>query len=419
MSKNSDIQKGKVHKPRKPTKRGNGKKNQLSKSEKSRRLKNLTHGYSADYALKSPGPTRKFYLNRSHALLQSELDAARTAGDKALVAKNELLLARSVVANDRLLREPKLIESAFVPYRYQSPWERTEKFARKFDQIYREYKERYFGETIEAPSREALSLWPDGDIVAMWSARQSADKLGIPYEFYIRTAFDFRFSSGYKGCPKPGQLWHGDKITEHMKKEFDARGGNAAQRGYNIAVIDPMFFAENFRDDPIQQAAHADLYEKVKSFPDSFKLGAILKSSRILTEAGARKHFGDALVDRMQEHYEPFSVREASVPLTAEQAPLLGCFGGYDASATGCTRCPARVKCRALQTEVDALLLSEYGSTSPRKAAATKAATLRKQRQRARAQLDRATAALAGESNEADGASVASPKPKPKPKPKP
>lgn len=379
----------------------------LSKSEKARRAKNRENGYPAEVALKSPGPTRKFYLNDRNVDKQVELDAALSSGDKSSIAKAELTMSRSIIPAERFLEEPELLGLAFVPYRYQSPWRRTENFAKKFDQVFREYEDRYFGSSIQAPSRDALSLWPDSDIIALWRARQYADSLGVPYSFYIRTAFEYRFKTGYRRCPKPGQIWHGDKIIEYIKKEFKRYGGLAASREYSTEVLNPMFLAENYKGEPVQRAAHADLCVKAKQFPDSFKLEAMLKASRIIPEEAAREHFGDARVERVVECYVPYSERPASKPLTEDQVPMLGCFGNFEASATDCPTCPIRVGCEALQREADTQLLVMHGSTDPVRSAAASAATLRKQRQRERDKLDRATAAPGGDGNEAEGGSLA------------
>lgn len=367
----------------------------LSKSDKTRRVKNRENGYPAEVALKSPGPTRKFYLNDRHVDKQVELDVALSSGDKSSIAKAELTMSRSIIPAERFLEEPELMGLAFVPYRYQSPWRRTEHFAKTFDKVFREHEDRYFDKSIPAPSRETLSLWPDSDITALWRARQHADSLGMPYSFYIREAFEYRIKTNYGHTPKPGQIWHGVKILDHIKKEFKTQGGNPASREYDPVRLDPMFLVENYRGDPIQRAAHEDLRLKAKMFPDFFKLSMMLKSSRIITEEAARQQFGDDAVDRVQD-YTPHRMRELSVPLTEGQRPKPGCFGMHEATATDCPTCPVRVGCQVLQAEVDAIILAEHGSIDPVKAATTNAATLRKQRQRERERLDRKVAGSEG-----------------------
>ena len=418
MSEEDSKQDQQVKKVSKQTRSGRSKNIPLSKSEKARRRKNLERNYPAEVQLKSPGPERKFYLNERHLHRQAVLNAARATGEKSSIAETELLISRSIIPAERFLEEPELMGLTFVPYRYQSPWRRTENFAKVFDQVFREYEDRYFGKSIPAPSRDALSLWPDSDIIALWRARQYADSLGVPYSFYIRTAFEYRFRTGYRRCPKPGQLWHGGKIIEYINGEFKTQGGSSASREYNPASLDPMFFAENYRDDRIQRAAHKDLSLKAKMFPDFFKLSTILKSSRIITDRAARQQFGDPAVDRVQD-YIPYGVRELSVPLTESQRPMLGCFGMHEPTATDCPTCPVRVECQALQAKVDANILAEYGSTDPVKAAATNAATLRKQRQRERERLDREAAAAPGANHalevDSEGSLIDGPKPKPKP----
>ncbi len=417
MSEDTNDHDKQSKKSRKATSSGRSKpKKALSKSEIARRVKNREKGYPAEVALKSPGPTRKFYLNDRHVDKQVVLDAALAVGDKASIAKAELSIARSIIPAERFLEEPELMGLAFVPYRYQSPWRRTENFAKKFDQVFREHEYSYFGKSIPAPSREALSLWPDSDIIALWRARQHADSLGVPYSFYIREAFEYRIKTNYGHTPKPGQIWHGVKILDHIKKEFKTQGGNPALREYGPASLDPMFLVENYRGDPIQRAAHEDLRLKAKMFPEFFKLGGMLKGSRIITQEAARQQFGDEAVDRVQD-YTPHRMRELSVPLTEAQRPNPGCFGMHEATATDCPTCPVRVECQILQAQVDAIVLAEHGSTDPVKAATTNAATLRKQRQRERERLDRKVAGSEGSDRAVEVESEASSNEDRRPKP--
>ena len=385
----------------------------LSKLTKKRFRRNRERDYPPEIKLKKPGPARKFYLNVRHVDLQASIDSQRQAGLSLNVTRDELVLARSIIPKKRFLEEPDLMGLAFVPYRYWSAWQRTEHFAKEFDSIYREYRRSRFAEEIPAPSRASLSLWPDSDINALWRARQHADYLGVPYRFYIRQAFKYRFATGYKQCPKPGQLWHGDKILDVIEKEFNRDGGVVASREYKPTVLHPMFLAENFCDEPVQRAAHADLYSKSRHFPDSFKLLHLLKGDKIIPEIPAREHFGDLLVDRAMEA-KPYSVRQVSVPLSAEQKPYIGCFGNFGGHALDCPTFPVRTDCQAMQAEVDALLVAKHGSEDPVRKEVANAATLRKRNQRERDRLDRKSASLMTEAGPDNGVVEGIPKEVPK-----
>lgn len=372
----------------------------LSKLTASRFRRNRDREYPPAIKLKKPGPARKFYLNAQHVDLQARIDLQRQAGLTLDVTRDELVLARSIIPKERFAEEPDLIGLAFVPYRYWSAWQRTEHFAREFDSIYREYQLSRFAETIPAPSRERLSLWPDSDINALWRARQHADCLGVPYRFYIRQAFKYRFATGYKRCPKPGQLWHGDKILDFIEEEFNRDGGVVARREYKPASLQPMFLAENYCGERVQRAAHADLYRKSRQFPDSFKLLNLLKGDKIIPEIPAREHFGDLLVDRALVS-APYSVRQDVVPLSPEQKPTIGCFGNFGSHASECSTCPIVTDCQALQAEVDVLLAAKHGSADPVRQEVANAATLRKRNQRARDRLDRKSASKEAEAGAA------------------
>ncbi|MHC9086265.1 hypothetical protein ACYX7E_14735 [Luteimonas sp. RIT-PG2_3] len=365
-------------------------KNAPSEAKKARGHKNRKHAYPPGIALRNPGFKRKAYIDNQYADLQTDVDASRTSGDKHEIARAELLLARSIVPKDSFREEPELMGTAFVPYRFRSAYERTEHFARIFDKLYREYSASPFGKVIEAPPRKNLSLWPDSDIIALWHARQHADYLGVPYEFYLRQAFKYRLWSGYKRCPMPNQMWHG-KVLQVVSDEYQRHGGRHSNTSYFEDPIHPMFYAENYREHPIQIAAHLDLIGKTKQFPDFFKVGSLILARKLLPEDIARSHLSDRTVDVAISNHSSLNItRPDTVPLGPEEVPLLGCFGTYHPAAMDCPTCPHQSACRDMQHVVDTAMIAKHGTADPRRTETAKDATERKRRQRQRERHDRA-----------------------------
>lgn len=350
---------------------------------------NTAMGYPPDAALRRSGAKRKPIRNMRHWGQAIELGKARSSGDARQVALQELVLARTILPGEHLDAEPELSNMAFVPYRFMSPYRRTQEFGRIFDEIYREYRKRYWGKDTRLAPRAALYAWPDSDIVALWQARQHADLLGVPYRYYLRQAFEYCFSAGYKRCPAPNQIWR-DPVLKAVDTEAKRGVSLAASKEYSPERLDSMFLAENYRGHPVQVAAHDDLVTKVKQFPDEFNLGVLLMRDKIIPEHVARERFGDARVDKVLAEYVPFEPREMGEPLPVEAQPMLGCFGTYRAASNVCQACPLAASCGTLDADVRATLIARHGTDAPRALKQTSDATERKRRQRARERLARA-----------------------------
>lgn len=357
-------------------------------THRERMCRNVAKGYPPDAVLRRSGHKRKTIRNMRHWAQGIELGKARKSGDATQVAKQELVLARTIIPAEHFDAEPELSELAFVPHRLRSAYQRTQEFATTFDELFRAYRKRYWAKDTRLAPRAQLYAWPDSDIVALWQARQHADLLGLPYRYYLRRAFEYCFSAGYKRCPAPNQIWR-DPILKAIEDEAKQGVSLAASREYSPDRLNPMFLAENYRGHPVQVAAHDDLVAKVKQFPDEFKLGVLLMQDKIIPERIARERFGDARVDRTLSEYVPFKPREMGEPLPADAHPMLGCFGTYRAASDVCSACPLVASCRTLDADVRAALVARYGTDTPRVAKETSDATERKHRQRKRERLDR------------------------------
>lgn len=354
---------------------------------KDRERRNEHGGYPPTSALRRPGPKRKPRRNMRHWSFALQLGKARKSSDSSEVARLELAFARTVVPAEVLAGEPELMGTAFVPNRYSSAYQRTEDFAQIYEHVYRTNRPHFSGRVRLAQPRERLWVWPDQDIIALWRARQLADMIGVPYQFYVRTAFSACMAAGYSRCPAPLDMLR-DPIVEQVEAEFKRTGGLRSWAEYCADKVHPMLLAENYKGDPIQVAAHDDLLAKSVQFPHFFTLEAMLIQEKILPAQAARERFGDERVERLLAAHGRTG-EEAAPTTVGGQVPLLGCFGWYHADATDCPNCPMRDDCRATQTAVRAAMVKMHGTDDPRGAKARQQATERKRRQRAREKLDR------------------------------
>lgn|GEM_PF-6705723 len=346
------------------------------------------------------GPTTR---SRSRARFLPQLKSmsdARTSGRLGERFKGQLLLARATIAKKHFEGEAELLQYSFVPYRYMSCYERTAMLAREFDKNYRNFAANHFALDYHGPARRWPSSWSDGEMSALWQVRQQADLLGMPYDFFVRSAFEACFRMGYRRCPQPNHLLQ-ERVLKAVEADFEKQGGRTARQGYDPTQLEPMFFAENYRGDPIQDAAHKDLLDKSQQFPDFFKLGGLIWRDKIVPERVAREQLGDANVDRALDGYIQLHEREVSVSPGVATNPKPGCFGIHSIVAEPCKTCPVAEDCSELKLEVDAALVAKFGTDDPHRARMRADATERKRRQRKREREARDVRLL--KAGEADG----------------
>ncbi|MES5099266.1 hypothetical protein ABUK73_13640 [Agrobacterium sp. BA1120] len=97
------------------------------------------------------------------------------------------------------------------------------------------------------------------------SARQRADRLGIPYPFYIETAFDFALLRGNRRrrFPRPNQL-HGNRASEGLCEQFVIKRWPAYVADGLFRVEHPIYLIENYRGLPAQEDFRRFVLDHVK-----------------------------------------------------------------------------------------------------------------------------------------------------------
>jgi hypothetical protein len=117
----------------------------------------------------------------------------------------------SKIAGERLAEERYLYTTKWFDYRFLSPLAATELFASEYQKIFRRTWEATF-DREEAAKKQGLRKGGiyagGGELTSIWRARQAADALGLPYEFFIAKAMDAATGRGARHLPRPNQLYH-------------------------------------------------------------------------------------------------------------------------------------------------------------------------------------------------------------------
>ena len=234
--------------------------------------------------------------------------------------------------------EPELYMTKWFDYRVLHPVQATYLFADEYTQAARGYHKRN-RDVRAAPfikpysGKDLFTLEPEPELrqitrgknagkfkrdkspnvaksvfKALWRARQSADRLGIPYRFYCEAVMRLANERGWKRTPSAMNLISTKAETSALQKEhgFEAvsvvdyviacwqehcktRIVNAEIQHYNV----------DFDKGYIEQVQHrAFVMTQIKNrLSPEFSLGYAL-GAKIVKESECRKVFGDRTVDR-------------------------------------------------------------------------------------------------------------------------
>jgi hypothetical protein len=193
--------------------------------------------------------------------------------------------------------EVELIESKWFDYRRLHPTKATYLFASKYELGLRDI----YAKTIDYRKAGDLQAFngkdplETADVVSLWRARQSYDRIGVRYEFGLRFTFGRFADRGWSHFPRPNQLYGQElllDIADAWKVECRARLQFAA---------DPMFRNENFANLPEQVDYHSWLIKQIKSrdlihWP--LAIGSAVYTRRALLEERALVEFGRSAMER-------------------------------------------------------------------------------------------------------------------------
>lgn len=302
----------------------------------------------------------------------------------------ELTVTRAVIEKSLLAREPEIENLAFIKYRYLSAYQKTELFTRTYDAAYRDKHAQYFDrrEAVDArPIDPDFARNSPAELSSLWHARQEADILGIPYDFFIRQGMESAINRwNDKRVPRPNQLW-----GKSQRADITAAWVNHVGTGGHLPrdEWDTRFKAESFRGEAPQEACLSLIESYVLSAhvnDRAMRLANFFRQGWIGLDEATRR-FGDVLaVEAAKGVDDPVKTSGAHAGCNPSYIPA--CLGLVpEQDAPQCVACPLRAGCAKASGIVNAELVGEFGSTEPRLAARQLAGRERVRRFRERKRL--------------------------------
>lgn len=288
-----------------------------------------------------------------------------------------------------LAAEPELMETKWFDYRFLHPEEATRRFAETYVAAFRDAWVKYM-DRDESGLKQALKnaeMEQDGsERTALWTARQAADRLGIPYDFFCRSSIAACLDRGCKRPPRPNQLY-GKLILAQVKREWDEL--TAVRLAH---AEDERYLAQNWTGHPAQQDHARWLAEQAagRAHPQ-FVLRKVIHDRPMLPEDIARASFPG------REHLFDLAKNERAypevLPPPRELGMDFGCLGLPHAFVAGknvCRACPSAPACEAESRQVLAEVEARFGSATPAADRKREQARARKANQRARERAKKA-----------------------------
>lgn len=313
----------------------------------------------------NPARKKKSVKNRVEAHRRNSIYAKVLAiSDPEQRRVAEGVFQRTYIAPKLLAKEAALHQTRWIGHRYMTPLQATQQFNDAYLIAYRRVWARHFSAT-EAPGKQPIeasfAMNDLADMTSLWTSRQRADELGMPYDLFCEIIME-RWIVGRKAKqpPLPNQMCSGKLFNGWMRGH--PTWAEISERLF-LPDWDARFFAEPISDDPVHAAAmrmlHADvLYAKDRPA----RLARYLSVYGPLTE------------ERAGTMFDPDLVRDA-MALVCESADVSSASGAYVPACIGnrtnerdapCHTCQFAVQCSTLKRKVTRKLIAIGGSADPR-----------------------------------------------------
>jgi hypothetical protein len=289
----------------------------------------------------------------------------RLAAPKVVTRDDYNVLAGGRVRPEILKVEPLLSGTTWYDYRFQHPAERTASFAQHFKQQYSNAHCRHFdheeGKLKEGIAKGDLFLTAQRTLISLWRARQRADCIGVPYDFYVSRAIETLLRGRMERLPRPNQLFHDQTVKKVLA---DWREFSGARLHYSSLSA---YRNENFRGEVAQIAHHDWIIEQIRRrLSQSHLIAKFCYEDHLLPAERALHEFGEERIARAKSAYSGSVPSAVATPKLSDLRP--GCFSvphAYQMSDVACRACLHREPCELSSSRAVAAIVAEFGSDDP------------------------------------------------------
>lgn len=158
--------------------------------------------------------------------------------------------------------EVSLIPTRWWDYRLLHPTNATYLFAQHYEDAHRAWWHRHID--VDKAAKQKLwhvDLFEHRDLVAIWQARQAADRLALPYKFTCAFALERSLQRQFRHLIRPNQMY-----GEEYEYDLLAAWKDANQRG--LVLPDSDFYkVAHYSNHPFQNEYRTMLIQAVNDRP--------------------------------------------------------------------------------------------------------------------------------------------------------
>lgn len=193
--------------------------------------------------------------------------------------------------------EVDLYNTKWFDYVRLHPLQATYYFVECYRHLYQRYSKQYFGE--EKAGMSQADFLQCREKSSFWAMRISADRIGVPYPWFISKAFEHRLESGeFKNrLPRPCHLAAPDDLPVFKEMWNQERSGNVLSM-----ALDPFFSIKRWRGETSQRRHEDFLIQQVKRRSvKRFVLATLVYEKQVLRIERAMQEFPDEVADMQYE----------------------------------------------------------------------------------------------------------------------
>jgi hypothetical protein len=293
--------------------------------------------------------------------------------------------------------ETELYTTKWFDYSFLTPTKATDLFKNEYSKAYKiawcTYQDRneavFKSGLLEFPRFHKLSGKDISNLkreyTSLWRARQSADLLGIPYDYIIRETIDALMASGHcHTLPRPNQI-AGALTDEAIRNRVKQQWTDWAAFNFSSVISRlPQYMDHAYRGLHAQDA-HRDWVLERLGDGHPRNVGCACYIFQTLPEDRAVAHFGEERIAQARDEVRGETPAAMTELVPGQLAP--SCFAvpfAFEKNNGICLACPVRRSCETMESFARATLRNACGSEDPRKAKEREQARDRKRRQRAR-----------------------------------
>lgn len=286
--------------------------------------------------------------------------------------------AHVCIPRPHLADEVYLLTRKWPAYRFLAPTEATTLFI----EAYKAARKDMVWRTIDRDTAERMTSKASLDTTTnnahftqMWRARMQADKMGLPYYFYLNFCFDFHALAKRRYAPQQNQLG----FTSKSKASWEAKMQEAwGEDGRKLALDRMEVMAEYCIDNdnglPAQKAFREELLDSLCNSCTNIPtfIGKRVISLRQLSADQCRSAFNAEIVDAAVANAKS-DVGDGLLTIHSYDAPgtlgmLQSCLGlpAVDrATSDICNMCSQVNLCSTVRDEVTNRLMANHGTDDP------------------------------------------------------